>query len=144
MRGVGVISVASTVLLALVAPWGLPFVMGEEFRGAVLAFLFLLPGQIFWNLGQVVKVDLEATDRPGAASAALGVAAVLTVVTVPIAVQVAGIAGAAAVTSGCQVAFFLVAYGLARRGRNHGIARAGHDAPEQGEDGTDELVDVEG
>src|SRR5690606_7690366 len=91
MRWVGLLSIASSVLLAAVAPWGLPAVMGAEFRGAVTAFLLLLPGQFFWNLGQVVKVDLEATDRPGAASTALAVAAVLTLVAVPPAVAVAGI-----------------------------------------------------
>lgn len=139
LRWVGLLSLGSSLVLALVAPWGLPAVMGEEFRGAVTAFLLLLPGQLFWNLGQVVKVDLEATDRPGAASAALAVAAVLTVLAVPPAVELAGITGAAAVTSGCQVAFFGIAYWQARRGRS---ARAGAATSER--EATDELVDVEG
>ncbi|MPY93234.1 MAG: oligosaccharide flippase family protein [Acidimicrobiia bacterium] len=146
MRWVGLLSIGSGVVLGIVAPWGLPAVMGAEFRGAVTAFLLLLPGQVFWNLGQVVKVDLEATDRPGAASAALAVAAVLTLVTVPVAVEVAGISGAAAVTSACQVAFFLVAYWQARGGLSRpapapGPGGGGDDTPEEG---TDELVGVEG
>jgi O-antigen/teichoic acid export membrane protein len=146
---VGLLSIGSSLVLAAVAPWGLPAVMGAEFRGAVAAFLLLLPGQLFWNLGQVVKVDLEATDRPGAASAALAVAAVLTLVAVPPAVELAGISGAAAVTSGCQVAFFGVAYWQARRGRTRGPRPTAPVADVAAEDdstreGSDELGDVEG
>ncbi len=117
LRWVLLTSIVASIGLALIAPWGLPFVMGPEFKGAVTVFLLLLPGQMFWNMAEVMKVELEAANRPGVASAALAVAAGLTVVSVPFAVKIAGIAGAAAVTSSCQVVFFGITFWQARKGR---------------------------
>lgn len=103
--------------LALLAPWGIPALMGEAFRASLPAFFILLPGQIFWNLGIVVKTALEADGRPGAGSKSLFVAALITVVGVPIAVPYWGIEGAAVVTSASQAAFLLSGMAYARRPR---------------------------
>ena len=114
LAAVGWGSAGAALAIGALAPFGLPLLMGDEFSGAILAFLLLVPGQVCWNIAQVYKVVLEASDRPGAASWALAAAALFTVVVVPIAVRVAGIEGAAVVTSLSQVLFLVIARRQAR------------------------------
>jgi O-antigen/teichoic acid export membrane protein len=114
-------SVLGSLAIAALAPIGLPLLMGEEFGAAVSSFLLLLPGQVCWNVAQVHKVVLEAGGRPGAASASLAAAAVFTVAAVPPAVRVAGIEGAAVVTSASQVLFLATVAWQARRLNTGGL-----------------------
>lgn len=114
LAAVGWGSLLAALALAALAPFGLPLLMGKEFGAAIIAFLLLVPGQVCWNIAQVYKVVLEAGDRPGAASWALGVAAIFTVVAVPLAVSVAGIEGAATVTTLSQALFLVVVRWQAR------------------------------
>lgn len=108
------VSLVVALLLAgagpLLIPWLLP-----AFAGSVAPLLLLLPGQVFWNLGNVLSAKLEADDRPGASSVALGVAAVITIIAVPAVVPIWGIRGAAVVTSCSQAAFFLVTWFAIKR-----------------------------
>ncbi len=114
LAAVGWGSVIAALAIGSIAPFGLPLLMGEEFSAAILAFLLLVPGQVCWNIAQVYKVVLEAGGRPGAASWALAIAAIFTVVIVPVAVRVAGIEGAAVVTSASQVLFLVIVRWQAR------------------------------
>lgn len=109
------ISVAIGVVLVAVGPWALPAVMGPAFAGAVPAFLVLVPGQVCWNVGIQWKTRLEASGRPGVASGSMAGAAVLALVAVPVVVPVAGIVGAATVTTLAQATFAGTAWALARR-----------------------------
>ncbi|MDY7101020.1 MAG: lipopolysaccharide biosynthesis protein, partial [Actinomycetota bacterium] len=115
MRWTGLTSVVVAACVGALAPFLLPFAFGEDFRASVVPLLILLPGQVFWNLGNVVSAKLEADDRPGAASQALVLAAVLTLVAVPIVVPAAGIRGAAVVTTCAQASFFVYAWIAAKR-----------------------------
>jgi len=110
----GALSVAIGLGMAAVAPFAIPWLFGG-FRGAIVPLLILLPGQVFWNLGNVASSKLEADDRPGASSWALAVAAVITVIAVPFVVPTYGIRGAAVVTTIAQFAFMAWAIIAARR-----------------------------
>ncbi|MEZ5234642.1 MAG: lipopolysaccharide biosynthesis protein [Acidimicrobiales bacterium] len=102
--------------LAVTMPWGLPFLFGEEFRASLPPFYLLLPGQVLWNVGLVFKTRLEADNRPGSGSNALAASAVVTLIGVPAAVPLAGIFGAAVVTSVSQFVFCVLGYVFVRRG----------------------------
>ncbi len=108
-------STAMAVVLVAVGPWALPAVMGAPFAAAVPAFLVLVPGQVFWNVGIQWKTSLEAAGRPGVASGSMAGAAVVALVAVPVVVPVAGIVGAATVTTLAQATFAGTAWALARR-----------------------------
>ncbi len=119
---VGLGSIVVCLGLAGLGPWALPLLMGEEFRDAIAVFWVLLPGQVFWNLGQVFKTSLEVDDRPGAASKTLIVAAVVTVVGVPLGVPLLGIMGAAIVTVLSQAVFCIGSFVLVWRGGRGDLA----------------------
>ncbi|MCC6435384.1 MAG: oligosaccharide flippase family protein [Acidimicrobiales bacterium] len=108
--------------LALIAPWGLPALMGAEYRASLPAFYVLLPGQLVWNLGLVFKTRLEADNRPGAGSNALAISAVVTLVGVPALVPMFGIMGAAVVTTVSQAMFTGLGYVFVRRGLRQDLA----------------------
>lgn len=108
--------------LALVAPWGLPTLMGSEYRASLPSFYVLLPGQLVWNLGLVFKTRLEADNRPGAGSNALAISAVVTLVGVPSLVPIFGIMGAAVITTVSQTMFTVLGYLFVRRGMRQDLA----------------------
>lgn len=95
----------TAVAVAVAAPFLLPFVYGEEFSGAVIPLLILLPGQVCLDMANVVSSKLEADDRPGQASLGTALGAVTTVLLIVPAVELFGIRGAALVTSLSQAAF---------------------------------------
>jgi O-antigen/teichoic acid export membrane protein len=86
----------------------LPPLFGGAFRASLVPLWVMLPGQCAANVATVVSYKLMADNRPGAASAGLVVAAVVTVAGLAIAIRPFGILGAAAVTTASQVS--LLAY----------------------------------
>jgi O-antigen/teichoic acid export membrane protein len=123
-------------LLALFMPWVIPVLFGEEYRASLPAFYVLLPGQVLWNLGLVFKTRLEADNLPGKGSHALILAALITLVGVPVAVPYFGIVGAAVVTVISQGAFCATCYGFILR--NHGAVYDGDTPDDAGGDGPSE------
>ena len=107
----------TALLVALAAPFALPFVYGSEFSAAVLPLLILLPGQVCVDLASVVGSKLEADNRPGALSTGTALGAGLTVVLVLPAVRLFGIEGAAAVTTASQALFLVYVLFAERRHR---------------------------
>lgn len=109
-------SVLCSAGIGLLAPWVLPALFGEAFRSSLAPLWILLPGQCAANVGRVIASKLLADNRPGTASAALGVAAAITVVGLLVTVDRYGIHGAAAVTTASQVVY-LAYVALAVRSR---------------------------
>jgi O-antigen/teichoic acid export membrane protein len=109
-------SAATAVVVALVAPFALPFVYGSEFSAAVVPLLLLLPGQVCHDLANVVSSKLEADNKPGAASKGTALGAVTTALLVVPAVELYGIEGAAVVTSISQALFLAYVWSADRRG----------------------------
>ena len=77
----------------------LPLVFGDDFEDSTTALLLLLPGRIVADQVTVVSNYLFGIGRPGNASAASVLAAVVTAAGLPLAVGRWDIEGAAAVTS---------------------------------------------
>ncbi len=113
-------SVGVALLVAVTAPWLVPFFFGEDFRGSVLPLLLLLPGQVALDVANVHASRLEANGRPGAASIGLFSGAAFTVVGIIAVVPSFGIEGAAVITSLSYLCYLGVVWQLRRR---HGSAR---------------------
>ena len=92
-------SVAIAALMAAVAPFVLPWVFGKDFEPSVRLLWILLPGQVMADVAAVLIQYFLASGRPGISSRALGLAAVVTVVTLLALVGPFGVAGAAVSTS---------------------------------------------
>jgi len=112
---VGVAAGCVALAVGALAPLVLPFLFGEGFRGAIAPLWLLLPGQVAGAVAEVLRADLGARGHPGLASVCQGVAAGVTVVLLVPAVHVAGIAGAALVTTVAYVSMAVVAALLVRR-----------------------------
>ncbi len=103
LRWVAAASVAILVPVALIANSVVPWIFGEDFAGAVLPLLLLLPGQWANDVATVYASALDSFNRPEDASKAQVVSAFVTMIGLAVAVPTWGIAGAAVVTS---VAYF--------------------------------------
>jgi O-antigen/teichoic acid export membrane protein len=103
MRWVLLSTVGISCVIAAVAPFGIPLLFGEAFADAVPALLILLPGQVASGLAMVIASKLQAQGRPGVASQAMAIGAVVTVIGIAPAVAIGGIEGAAALTTLCHV-----------------------------------------
>jgi O-antigen/teichoic acid export membrane protein len=112
---VGVAAGCVALAVGALAPLVLPFLFGEGFRGAIAPLWLLLPGQVAGAVAEVLRADLGARGHPGLASVCQGVAAGVTVVLLVPAVHVAGIAGAALVTTVAYVSMAVAAALLVRR-----------------------------
>jgi O-antigen/teichoic acid export membrane protein len=123
---VGVAAGCVALAVGLAAPWVLPLLFGEAFRGAVEPLLILLPGQVAGAVAEVLRADLGARGHPGLASLCQGVAAAVTVVLLVPAVHAAGISGAALVTTVAYLSMAVVAALLVRR--QHTADREASDA----------------
>lgn len=67
------LSVACGALMALLAPWAIPRLFGEQFRGSILLTWLLLPGVIAFVSCKILAADLGGRGFPEFASyAALG------------------------------------------------------------------------
>jgi O-antigen/teichoic acid export membrane protein len=103
-------------LVALAAPFALPWVYGQAFAPAVIPLLILLPGQVCLDMANVLTAKLGADNRPGRASMGSALGAVTTIVFVIPAVALFGINGAAFVTSTSQALFLAFVWFSDRQG----------------------------
>jgi O-antigen/teichoic acid export membrane protein len=111
--GVAAGSAAIAIVLALTAPLILRVAFGPDFEDAAVFVLLLLPGEVAYDIGNVMSASISARGRPGIPTQAMVLAAVAMAVLVPFAIERWGAEGAAVVTS---VAYFLrLAYLVLRR-----------------------------
>lgn len=109
---VGAGSIAIALVLLVIAGPILRIGFGAEFEQASTLVFLLLPGEVAYDVANVLAVEFGARGRPGIASQAMLIAAVATIALVPLAIGRYGAEGAATVTS---VAYVLrLAYLLAR------------------------------
>jgi O-antigen/teichoic acid export membrane protein len=105
-------SVVIALVLAAAAPVVLRVAFGAEFEDAAVYVWLLLPGEVVYDIGNVLAAEAQARGRPGLATQAMIIAAVATAILVPFAIDRWGAEGAAAVTS---IAYgFRAAYLVAR------------------------------
>ncbi|MCP5026508.1 MAG: oligosaccharide flippase family protein [Actinomycetia bacterium] len=114
-RWSAIVSFGSVAMVALAAPFVIPFAFGSDFSAAVVPLWLLLPGQLANDQAQVLSGALDAHGFPGASSRAQFVAAVSTVVGLTAATPIWGIEGAAVVTSVSYGLYLLVVWILYRR-----------------------------
>lgn len=105
LRYAWIASIIISGLIALATPVVIPWVFGDDFRGAVALVLLLLPGQVAQNIGIVLAGRLQAIGRPGKASQGQLLAAVLTGAGLWFFIGRFGIVAAAVVTSVSQFAY---------------------------------------
>ena len=91
-----VVSVAGTLLLALVLPWAIPFVYGAAFAGAVPPALVLLGAGLCLGAKQVLAGGAQALGDPWLASRSEILGAVVTVAALPLLLPRLGIMGGGA------------------------------------------------
>lgn len=107
---------AIAAALAIVAPFGIPLVLGDDFRGAATPLLLLLPGVVLYAPVQVLVVYLSVRHgRPRLALAAAGTALVVTVAASLPLIAGFGAAGAAVASTLGYAAGAAVAWTLFRR-----------------------------
>lgn len=118
VNGTVVLGVAA--LLAATAPWSVTLAFGEDFDGAVVPLLILLPGAWMFACGDLVSHVLAARGRPGTASLLSGLQAGLTITLDLILVPAYGIEGAAIASAISYSAYGLAS--LAVVARHDGVA----------------------
>ena len=101
---------ATIVSVALVSPWVVPQVFGEEFTASVPALLLLLPGTFFLSMGVVGAYALFGLERGQFAAKAAILGASLTVLLNVILIPYYGIIGAAVSSSLAYFAFGIYIY----------------------------------
>lgn len=94
------------VILAVAAPWLIPFVYGADFDVSVTVIWLLLPGLVFWSATPVLSAGLQAAGRPGSASIAQLAGLIVTIVGLAVSLPRFGIYGAAATSSVAYAASF--------------------------------------
>lgn len=104
-----------TVVLAFVAPFAIPRVFGEEFRGSVEPCLLLLPGALAMSVNFSAWQTSDALGRPGISSVAQALSLLVTVVLLVLLLPAAGIAGAAIATSVAYIVRLMLSLYLLRR-----------------------------
>lgn len=134
-RSVGLTLVVSATValgLAVTARPLLQLAFGREFASAASAVQLLLPGAVAFNVMGVMTTKLLSDGRPGEASLAALLGAVVTVLGLVVLIPPFGINGAAAVTSvafNAQVAFLIVRGAL---GKPLPPPRPGPSSPQPG------------
>jgi O-antigen/teichoic acid export membrane protein len=91
--------IALSIGLALSMPVVLPLLYGDAFRGAVVPLLILLPGTAALSYSATASQTLMSIGRPGANTVAELVGLGVTIPGLLIAIPIAGIKGAAAVST---------------------------------------------
>jgi enterobacterial common antigen flippase len=94
-----VLSGLVAAMTAVFAPLIIELAFGSKFRAATAPLRLLLPGQVAIEVSKVLITKLNAEGRPGEASRASVVGALLTVAGLALLVPPFGIAGAAAATT---------------------------------------------
>jgi O-antigen/teichoic acid export membrane protein len=104
-RGTVVIMLILAVPLAIVSPWLIPFLYGEDFAPSVLPFVILLGGVVSFAVMMVVNsYILGQMERPGLLSITAWLQLLVSVPLYVIMISVAGIVGAAIAST---VTYFL-------------------------------------
>lgn len=104
------VSSGIALTLGLLAPRVIPWIFGSEFDAAVTPLRLLLPGQVAMDLSMLFMSRFYAEGRPGEATRAGAVGAVMTVIGLSVLVPRYGVNGAAATTSialSAQAAYLL-------------------------------------
>ena len=97
--GVAAGSILIAALVAVSAPLILRVAFGSDFEDAAVFVWLLLPGEVAYDIGNVLAAGIQARGRPGIATQAMAVAAGFTVLFVPFAIDRWGAEGAAVVTT---------------------------------------------
>lgn len=63
------LSIPAAAAVAAAAPWVIPALYGDAFRGSVLPLQVMLPGVVLWNVSRTLSSDLAGRGRPGVPSA---------------------------------------------------------------------------
>jgi O-antigen/teichoic acid export membrane protein len=92
-----------STLIAVTAPWVVPFVYGEDFSGAVSALIIILPGLVALTLETVIMNFLAGEGSPPIIYQAPFVALVVNIVANLFVIPRWGIDGAAATSSVCYI-----------------------------------------
>nr|WP_269204192.1 polysaccharide biosynthesis C-terminal domain-containing protein [Motilibacter rhizosphaerae] len=106
---------AVALVLGVLAPWLLPLVYGDAFRGSAVPLQIMLPGVVLAATSQVLDAGLQATGRPGAASICQLWGLVVTVVGLSVSLEPFGMDGAATVTTLSYLTCFVAALVYLRR-----------------------------
>lgn len=93
------LALAMAIPLAILAPWLLGVVYGEEFEAAADATRLLLPGTVLAAAVNTLFAGLLAANRPLLVTVGAGTAALITVVGLIVFLPIGGIVAAAIVTS---------------------------------------------
>ncbi len=93
------LALVMAIPLAILAPWLLGLVYGDEFEAAAEATRLLLPGTIFAAAVNTLFAGLLAADRPLLVTVGAGTAALITVFGLIVFLPIGGIVSAAIVTS---------------------------------------------
>ncbi|WP_166657806.1 MULTISPECIES: lipopolysaccharide biosynthesis protein [Microbacterium] len=89
------LTVTACAAIALIVPWGLPFLFGAEYSGAIVVVQILLLSTVLGNAGSVAGVGLMARGKPILRSLSMLTACVVNVVLILILVPPYGAIGAA-------------------------------------------------
>jgi O-antigen/teichoic acid export membrane protein len=108
LRAVLLGSVLVTAALALCAPFLLRLLYGAEFVGASDSLRLLLPGACCLAGSQILSGGLSGLNRPGLASIAHGIGALVTLVGLVTLLPVLGIIGAALVSTAAYALVFAI------------------------------------
>ncbi len=82
-------------VLAVIAPWGISILFGQDYTGSVLPFRILLAGVIAVTVLKILNPELAGRGRPGVGSAVFFVALVLNIVLNVVWIPRWGVSGAA-------------------------------------------------
>jgi O-antigen/teichoic acid export membrane protein len=107
-RAIGLVLAISTVIgaaSAATAPVLIPALFGAEFEQSVRLLWLLIPGQVAFNAAWVMSARHLGAGTAGVAARAIGVAATVNALALPLAVASFGAAGAATLTSLCQALY---------------------------------------
>jgi O-antigen/teichoic acid export membrane protein len=110
-----VVGVVLTLPFVVTAPWLVPFVFGEGFRGAAPLVMLLAPGAVLLACGRVCADVLKGYGRPLAVAGAQTVAATATAVLLALLVPPFGTAGAAVASSAAAAIALLLMLRALRR-----------------------------
>jgi O-antigen/teichoic acid export membrane protein len=88
-------------VLALISPWLIQFLFGNEFNGSVIPFLYMIPGVVLFALSKILANDFVGRGRPEINSFIAFFVAILNIILNILLIPSFGIKGAAITTSIC-------------------------------------------
>ena len=87
--------------MALISPWLIQFLFGNEFNGSVIPFLYMIPGVVLFALSKILANDFVGRGRPEINSFIAFFVAILNIILNILLIPSFGIKGAAITTSIC-------------------------------------------